>query len=140
VSAILSRIVVGQGTGRTYQRREGIPGPERNHEAEPRKEKDTAVDIERVEEWNRPCFSVDRVQLRGRVQIGEFETHGNRSGLGLPDGEPGRGRQESLVVDASRGSGSGRKVICAVVHDDYQLTTMASSYIQVRAGASVVST
>ena len=59
----------------SHQRREGVPSPEGDHEAEPCEEKDAPIDIDGVKERDRSRLSVDRVDLRSRVQVGEFETH-----------------------------------------------------------------
>lgn len=71
----LERSLGGRNRGAAYQWREGVPRPKGNHEAEPRKEEDAAVDIDDVEEGDGPRFSVDRVDLRGRIEVGELEAH-----------------------------------------------------------------
>ena len=61
-----------------YQWRKGIPCPKRNHESEPGEEKDAAIWVERVERGYSPGLAVDRVHLRGRVQVRKLDTHCER--------------------------------------------------------------
>ncbi len=68
----------------TYQWRERVPSPKRNHETKPREEEDATVNIDGVEEWYRPSLSIDRVDLRGRVEVGELETHGGFETVSTP--------------------------------------------------------
>jgi hypothetical protein len=60
----------------TNQRWEGVPGPEGNHEAEPREEKDTAMAVERVEDGHTPGLVVNGIDHGRQPEVGWFEAHG----------------------------------------------------------------
>lgn len=60
----------------SHQWRKCIPRPEGNHETEPSKEEDAAVDIDWVEEGYRPGLSVDGVDFRARNQARQGNTRG----------------------------------------------------------------
>lgn len=55
--------------GDGQQRREGIPGPERRHEAKPREEENAAVHVDGVEDRDGPGLVVDWVEVRRPVEV-----------------------------------------------------------------------
>lgn len=54
------------------------PRQERDHEAEPRKEKNSPMFVQWVENRNGSSFSIDRVDCRCLPQRSDFEPHGER--------------------------------------------------------------
>lgn len=55
--------------------KDGLPGPEGQHECEPSKGEDSSIDIDRIQAGDRTCFPVDRVDNRRPPQGSEVE-HG----------------------------------------------------------------
>ncbi len=61
--------------GGTHQRRKGVPGPKGQHEAEPRKEKDAAMGVDRVEDGHGAGLLVDGVEDWRAPEIRGLEAH-----------------------------------------------------------------
>jgi len=71
------------GVEATNQRRECVPGPEGNHEAEPGKEKHPPIHVDGVEKGDRVCLPVDRVDLRDPVEVRELKVEPHTAGCML---------------------------------------------------------